>query len=65
MAQKDEHIIEAIGRCRIVIRDGKVVEVGEAVIKDCPLAQRFAHPVPDTGKGTPGGFLRGAGTRGT
>ncbi len=50
MAQKDEHIIEAIGRCRIVIRDGKVAEVGEAIIKDCPLAQRFAHPVPDITK---------------
>jgi putative methanogenesis marker protein 8 len=44
---KDEHIIEAIGRCRIVIRNGKVVEVGEAQIKDCPLAKRFAYPIPD------------------
>lgn len=47
---RDEHIIEAIGRCRIVIRDGKVVEVGEAVIKDCPLAKRFAYPIPDITK---------------
>ncbi|HII98046.1 MAG TPA: DUF2099 family protein [Methanoregula sp.] len=46
----DEHIIEAIGRCRIVIRDGKVAEVGEAVIRDCPLAKRFACPVPDITK---------------
>jgi len=45
--EKDEHIIEAIGRCRIVIRNGKVVEVGEAQIKDCPLAKRFAYPIPD------------------
>jgi putative methanogenesis marker protein 8 len=44
---KDEHVIEAIGRCRIVIRDGKVVEVGEAIIRDCPLAKRFAYPIPD------------------
>jgi putative methanogenesis marker protein 8 len=44
---KDEHVIEAIGRCRIVIRDGHVVEVGEAIIKDCPLAKRFAYPIPD------------------
>ncbi len=43
----DEHIIEAIGRCRIIIQNGKVVEVGEAQIKDCPLARRFAYPVPD------------------
>jgi putative methanogenesis marker protein 8 len=45
--EADEHIIEAIGRCRIVIRDGKVVEVGEAQIRDCPLAKRFAYPIRD------------------
>ena len=44
--QPDEHIIEAIGRSRIVIRDGVIVEVGEARIKECPLVKRFAHPVP-------------------
>ena len=42
----DEHIIEAIGRSRIVIRHGRVVEVGEALITDCPLAKRFAYPIP-------------------
>ena len=42
----DEHIIEAIGRSRIVIKNGRVVEVGEALISDCPLAKRFAVPVP-------------------
>jgi len=47
MAQgNDEHIIEAIGRSRIVIRNGRVVEVGEAHINDCPLAKRFAYPIP-------------------
>jgi putative methanogenesis marker protein 8 len=46
-AGEDEHIIEAIGRCRIVIRNGTVVEVGEPQIKDCPLAKRFAYPIPD------------------
>ena len=45
--ENDEHIIEAIGRCRIVIRNGKVVDVGEPQIKDCPLAKRFAYPIPD------------------
>ncbi|MDD1694752.1 MAG: DUF2099 family protein [Methanoregula sp.] len=45
--EQDEHIIEAIGRCRIVIRNGRVVEVGEPQIKDCPLARRFAYPIPD------------------
>ncbi|MGA2917020.1 methanogenesis marker 8 protein [Methanoregula sp.] len=49
-ANGDEHVIEAIGRCRIVIRDGKVVEVGEPQIRDCPLAKRFAYPIPDIKK---------------
>ena len=44
--RRDEHIIEAIGRSRIVIRDGRVVEVGEPLISDCPLAKRFALPIP-------------------
>jgi len=46
---EDEHIIEAIGRSRIVIRNGRVVEVGEPRIKDCPLAKRFAYPIRDMG----------------
>jgi len=41
----DEHILEAIGRSRVVIRHGRVVEVGEALITDCPLAKRFAYPI--------------------
>jgi putative methanogenesis marker protein 8 len=45
--ETDEHILEAIGRCRIIIRNGKVVEVGEARIKDCPLTKRFAYPIPN------------------
>ena len=49
---QDEHIIEAIGRCRIVIRNGKVTEVGEPAINDCPLAKRFAHPVPSIDRGS-------------
>jgi putative methanogenesis marker protein 8 len=44
---RDEHIIEAIGRTRVVIRDGRVVEVGTPCIADCPLARRFAVPVSD------------------
>jgi putative methanogenesis marker protein 8 len=43
----DEHIIEAIGKCRVIVRDGKVVEVGRPIIDDCPLAKRFAFPVPE------------------
>jgi putative methanogenesis marker protein 8 len=41
----DEHVIEAIGRCRVVIRNGRVVDVGAPVIERCPLARRFAIPV--------------------
>ncbi|MGB9176428.1 MAG: methanogenesis marker 8 protein [Methanoregula sp.] len=48
--KKDEHIIEAIGRCRVIIRNGVVVEVGEPQIRDCPLAKRFAYPIPDIEK---------------
>jgi putative methanogenesis marker protein 8 len=44
---RDEHIIEAIGRCRVVVRDGRVVEVGMPQIDDCPLARRFACPVEE------------------
>lgn len=41
----DEHVMEALGRTRIVIREGKVVEVGEPLIRSCPLASRFEEPV--------------------
>ena len=41
----DEHVLEAIGRCRIIIRKGEVVEVGPPIIRECPLARRFARPV--------------------
>ncbi|HVN65415.1 MAG TPA: methanogenesis marker 8 protein [Methanomicrobiales archaeon] len=46
-AGKDEHIIEAIGRTRVVIRDGVVAGVGSPCIAECPLARRFALPVTD------------------
>jgi putative methanogenesis marker protein 8 len=41
----DEHILEAIGRCRVVIRNGEVIEVGEARITSCPLTKKFAYPI--------------------
>ncbi|HOI58009.1 MAG: DUF2099 family protein [Methanoculleus sp.] len=47
MSGRDEHIIEAAGRCRVVIRNGRVVEVGTPQIRDCPLARRFACPVEE------------------
>lgn len=43
----DEHIIEAVGRARITIRNGKVVSVEPPAIKGCPLAKRFMYPVSD------------------
>ncbi|MCX8176223.1 MAG: DUF2099 family protein, partial [Candidatus Bathyarchaeota archaeon] len=37
---KDEHVMEALGRTRIVVCNGRVVEVGEPMISSCPLASR-------------------------
>jgi putative methanogenesis marker protein 8 len=37
----DEHIIEAMGKAKVVIRDGKVVEVGEPQIEYCPLFHKY------------------------
>lgn len=47
MHMSGEHIIEGIGKCRIVIRDGKVVDVREPVIQTCPLTRRFAYPIDE------------------
>ncbi|HIH70333.1 methanogenesis marker 8 protein [Methermicoccus shengliensis] len=33
----DEHVMEALGKAKVVIRDGRVVEVGEPLIEYCPL----------------------------
>jgi putative methanogenesis marker protein 8 len=38
-------VLEAIGRCRVIVRDGKVIEVGVPRIRSCPLARRFGLPV--------------------
>jgi len=45
MALEDEHIIEAIGKTKVVIRNGTVAEVGTPLIDTCPLAARFSRPV--------------------
>jgi putative methanogenesis marker protein 8 len=37
----DEHIIEAMGKSKIVIRNGKVVEVGDPKIDYCPLFHKY------------------------
>jgi len=42
---KNTHVLEAIGRCRVIVSDGKVIEVGVPRIKSCPLARRFGLPV--------------------
>jgi len=34
---KDRHVMEALGKTRVVIEDGKVVEVGEPQLDYCPL----------------------------
>ena len=33
----DKHVIEALGRAKITVQDGKVVDVGEPKIEYCPL----------------------------
>jgi putative methanogenesis marker protein 8 len=33
----DEHVIEGLGKARIVVRDGKVAEVGEPMLAYCPI----------------------------
>lgn len=45
MEHEDEHILEAIGKTRIVVRHGQIVEVGAPHIEECPLARRFKVPV--------------------
>ena len=37
----DEHVIEALGKTRIVVKNGKVVEVGEPKIDYCPLFDKY------------------------
>ena len=37
----DEHVIEALGRAKITIKDGKVVDVGEPMIEYCPLFHKM------------------------
>ena len=35
------HVMECLGRTRVVIEDGKVVEVGEPRVKSCPLFRKY------------------------
>jgi putative methanogenesis marker protein 8 len=43
----DEHVFETVGKCRVTVRHGQVVEVCEPRIKGCPLAKRFEIPVAE------------------
>ncbi len=43
----DEHIFETVGKCRVTVRHGKVVEICEPRIMGCPLAKRFEVPVDE------------------
>ena len=50
MAEKEEddiHVIEAVGRSKIVIQGGKVTEVSVSRLRRCPLAKKFALPVDE------------------
>ncbi len=46
----DEHIFESIGKCRVTIRHGQVVDICEPRIKGCPLARKFEIPVDEISK---------------
>jgi len=34
---KDRHVLETLGKTRVVVENGKVVEVGNPLLKYCPL----------------------------
>lgn len=40
--KKDHHVFQAIGLAKVVIEDGKVVEVGEPRLNYCPIYKKFA-----------------------
>lgn len=41
MGNRDEHVIEAMGKSRILIRNGKVIEVSDPEIDYCPLFEKY------------------------
>ncbi|MCL2607999.1 MAG: DUF2099 family protein [Methanomassiliicoccaceae archaeon] len=38
-----KHVIEALGKSRVVIENGKVVEIGEPLVKYCPLFKKYRN----------------------
>jgi len=47
---RNEHIFESAVKCRVKIRNGQVVGIGEPRIKGCPLARWFEIPVDEISK---------------
>ena len=54
MEDNDKHVIEALGKSKILIRDGKVLEVSDPKITYCPLFEKYrgiknitAHTIKD------------------
>lgn len=41
MDDKDQHVIEAMGKSRILIKNGKVVEISQPEIDYCPLFEKY------------------------
>lgn len=39
----DRHVMECLGMTRVVIQDGKVVEVGEPKVRFCPLFKKYRN----------------------
>lgn len=37
----DEHVIEALGKTRIVVKNGKIAEIGKPKIEYCPLFDKY------------------------
>ncbi len=37
----DRHVIEAMGRTRVVVEDGRVTDVGSPIIEYCPLFKKY------------------------
>ena len=45
--EEDIHVIEAMGRSKIIIKNGNVAEVSVSRLRQCPLAKKFALPVDE------------------
>ena len=41
MGKQDKHVIEALGKTRVVVKNGEVIEVGEPKINYCPLFDKY------------------------